>query len=37
LSRELQAELNVSANELAERAIYALAETHKRGHEEPNI
>ena len=36
LSRELQAELNVSANELAERAIYALAETHKRGHEEPN-
>jgi hypothetical protein len=36
LSRELQAELNVSANELAERAIYALAETQKRGHEEPN-
>jgi hypothetical protein len=30
LSRELQAQLNISANELAEKAIYALAEAHKR-------
>ena len=37
LSRELQAELNVSANELAERAIYALADAHKRGHEGPAV
>jgi hypothetical protein len=30
ISRELQAELNCSANELAERAIYALAEAQER-------
>jgi hypothetical protein len=35
LSRELQARLGVSANELAERAIYALADAHKRHVEEP--
>lgn len=30
LGRELQAQLNISANELAEKAIYALAEAHSR-------
>jgi hypothetical protein len=30
LARELQVQLGISANELAERAIYALAAAHKR-------
>jgi hypothetical protein len=34
LSRKLQADLNVSANELAERAIYALAAAYKRSRAE---
>jgi hypothetical protein len=35
LSRELQVRLNVSANELAELAIYALADAHKRQAKQP--
>jgi hypothetical protein len=34
LSRKLQSKLNISANELAERAIYALADAHKRQAEQ---
>jgi hypothetical protein len=35
LSRQLQAQLNVSANELAERAIYALAEVVRTQTDQP--